>query len=104
MNNFTKEELKILISWGELYTEFGSCWTDKIHRPLLDKVKNMIRNNDAQEIRICPNCGSPISIFGGIRHNKHCTHMEWSAPCNNVSCDYEYIIPVVFQFERAKQE
>lgn len=44
MNDFTREELENFVSWGEVYTEFGNSWTDKIHRPLIDKIQSMIDN------------------------------------------------------------
>lgn len=44
MNDFTKEELENLLNWGEAYTEFGSSWTDKTQRPLIDKIQSMIDN------------------------------------------------------------
>lgn len=44
MNDFTKEELESMANWGEVYTEFGQDWTDKLHRPLIDKIQSMIDN------------------------------------------------------------
>jgi hypothetical protein len=38
MNDFTKKEIEDLISWGDVYTEFGNSWTTKLHQPLLDKI------------------------------------------------------------------
>lgn len=47
MNDFTKEELETILNWGEVYTEFGSSWVDKIQRPLIDKIQSMI-DSDCQ--------------------------------------------------------
>jgi hypothetical protein len=44
MNDFTKEELEQLISWGEIYTEFGQSWIDALNRPLIEKIQSMIDN------------------------------------------------------------
>lgn len=44
MNDFTKEELEDMINWGEIYTEFGNSWCDKIHRPLINKIQSVIDN------------------------------------------------------------
>ena len=46
MNDFTKEELKALQSWGEVYTQFGACWTTMLHEPLLNKLQSLIANYD----------------------------------------------------------
>lgn len=63
MNDFTKEELENLVSWGEVYTEFGISWSDKNHRPLINKIKSMIDNYCDHEIiyddglpHNCPKC------------------------------------------------
>lgn len=42
MNDFTREELEDILSWGQVYTEFGNCWTYRLHEPLLNKIKKMI--------------------------------------------------------------
>ncbi len=44
MNDFTKEELESIANWGNVYTEFGCSWSDKIERPLINKVQSMIDN------------------------------------------------------------
>jgi len=44
MNDFTKEELEDLVSWGNVYTEFGHSWTDRMHRPLIEKLQSLIDN------------------------------------------------------------
>jgi hypothetical protein len=44
MNEFTKEELQAMENWGEVYTEFGNSWVDKIHRPLISKIQSLIDN------------------------------------------------------------
>jgi len=44
MNDFTKEELESISNWGEVYTEFGSSWSDKSERPLINKIQSMIHN------------------------------------------------------------
>ncbi len=44
MNNFTKEELEIMRNWGDVYTDFGCSWIDKIERPLINKLQSMIDN------------------------------------------------------------
>lgn len=41
MNQFTKEELEDLVSWREVYTEFGDSWTDRLQRPLIEKIQSM---------------------------------------------------------------
>jgi len=44
MNDFTKEELKQLLAWGNVYTEFGCSWTAKLQATLLPKIQSMIDN------------------------------------------------------------
>lgn len=44
MNDFTKDELQDMINWGEVYTEFGNSWTDKMHRPIINKLQSLIDN------------------------------------------------------------
>lgn len=44
MNDFTKEELESILNWGDCYCEFGSSWTYKCHKPLMDKIQSMIDN------------------------------------------------------------
>lgn len=44
ITEFTKEELESILNWGDVYTEFGSCWTSKLHKPLMDKIQLMIDN------------------------------------------------------------
>ncbi len=69
MNDFTKEELETILNWGEVYTEFGRSWTDKIHTPFMDKIHSMIDNYcehdpKASEITytnyFCTKCGKEI--------------------------------------------
>ena len=68
MNDFTKEELEDLATWGDAYTEFGCSWVEKMHRPLIDKIQRMIENYDTPECQhefyehqrmgsICKKCG-----------------------------------------------
>ncbi len=66
MNDFTKEELETILNWGEVYTEFGRSWTDKIHRPFMNKIQSMLDDyceHECPEIRhvnaieACPICG-----------------------------------------------
>ena len=69
MNEFTKEELEDLLIWGEVYTDFGNSWTDKIQRPLLDKIQSMIDNyceHDTEGhfhvgVDVCLKCGVIIN-------------------------------------------
>jgi hypothetical protein len=44
MNDFTKEELETISSWGNVYTEFGEHFTFKLHKPLIDKITSLIDN------------------------------------------------------------
>lgn len=44
MNDFTKDELEKLLSWADVYTEFGRSWTTKLQMPLIDKIQSMIDN------------------------------------------------------------
>jgi hypothetical protein len=47
MNDFTKEELESMVSMvsrGEVYTEFGSSWTTKANKPIIEKLQSMIDN------------------------------------------------------------
>lgn len=44
MNGFTEEELKDILNFADVYTEFGSSWTYDCHKPLIDKIKSMIDN------------------------------------------------------------
>ncbi len=66
MNDFTKEELESISNWADVYCDFGLCWTYKLHKPLIDKIKAMIDNYGEQEcqdirdvncIGSCPKCG-----------------------------------------------
>lgn len=59
MNEFTKEELEDLISWGNVYTGFSNNWTDKLHRPLIDKLHSMIDNY--QDEKMCGNKNCRLS-------------------------------------------
>lgn len=34
MNDFTKKELEDMLKWANVYTEFGTSWTYKLHKPL----------------------------------------------------------------------
>ncbi len=62
MNDFTKEELKDIINWGDVYTEFGNSWTNKVHRPLIEKIQSMIDKYCEHEWRnnCCGCCPSNI--------------------------------------------
>lgn len=75
MNDFTKDELEDLISWADVYTEFGRSWTDKVHRPLIDKIQCMIDNYCEHEygksVYGCIDCG--ITEY---RCNK-CAHISY---------------------------
>lgn len=42
MNDFTKEELENILSWADVYTEFGQSWVYQIHKPLIDKIAILI--------------------------------------------------------------
>jgi len=44
MTDFTKYELENLLSWGNVYTDFGTSWTFLFHEPLLEKIQSMIDN------------------------------------------------------------
>jgi hypothetical protein len=44
MNDFTKSELQTILSWGNVYTEFGQSWTFKMCEPLINKILFMINN------------------------------------------------------------
>jgi flagellar motor component MotA len=50
MNDFTKEELESILYYALVYTEFGTCWTYKLHEPLMNKIQSMI--DDYTEIKI----------------------------------------------------
>lgn len=52
MNEFTKEELEELTTWGEVYTDFGRSWVEASSRPLIDKIQSMIDNYCEQEKEI----------------------------------------------------
>ena len=54
MNDFTKDELESIKSWGEVYTEFGNSWTDKINRALIDKIQSLI-DNYCEHKNVVPN-------------------------------------------------
>ena len=56
MNDFTKDELKDILSWADVYTVFGSSWTTKLHLPLIDKIQTMIENYCEHE-KVIPNYG-----------------------------------------------
>jgi hypothetical protein len=61
MNDFTKEELQDMINWGEVYTEFGNGWTDKMHRPIINKLQSLINNycehTNSNISFTCDDCG-----------------------------------------------
>lgn len=46
MNDFTKNELKDILSWADVYTQFGTSWTTKIHLPLIQKIEKMLEGCD----------------------------------------------------------
>lgn len=58
MNDFTKEELYDLQSWGDAYTAFD-IENDiyKMHEPLLTKIQSMIDNYCEHE------CNGEVEIF-----------------------------------------
>jgi hypothetical protein len=60
MNDFTKEELKKILSWADMYTEFGTSWVTKAQMPLIDKIQSMI-DNYSKNIW-CPNPNCRLSI------------------------------------------
>lgn len=45
MNDFTKDELENIMSWAEVYTEFGCSWTYPAHKPLIEKIQSMLDNH-----------------------------------------------------------
>jgi hypothetical protein len=54
MNDFTKEELYDLQSWGDAYTSYDlESDIYKIHEPLLTKIQSMIDNycDDGDDIK-----------------------------------------------------
>lgn len=53
MNEFTKDELETMANWGDCYTDFGCGWTDKIHRPLINKLQSLIDNYCEHEKTEC---------------------------------------------------
>lgn len=67
MNDFTKEELEKLLSWADVYTEFGRSWATKLQMPLIDKIQSMIDNykepckhpstNFDEGVYYCDECG-----------------------------------------------
>ena len=65
MNDLTKKQHKDIMSWANVYTEFGQSWTYKLHKPLMDKVLSLIDNycehDDMQynsgEYSYCNKCG-----------------------------------------------
>jgi len=50
VNDFTQNELEQLISWGNVYTDFGRSWTNKLNRPLIEKIQSMIENYCEHEL------------------------------------------------------
>ncbi len=42
MNDFTKEELEDILSWGNVYCDFGASFVYEVHKPLIDKIQSMI--------------------------------------------------------------
>jgi len=44
MNDFTKEELETILKWADTYHDFGTDWTYKLNKPLMDKIRLMIDN------------------------------------------------------------
>lgn len=67
MNDFTKEELEDILSWGDVYNEFGQSFAYELNKPLLDKIQSMIDNYcehewkhryDVSEYDECLKCGS----------------------------------------------
>jgi hypothetical protein len=44
MNDFMKEELEDILSFANVYTVFGSCWTSSVHEKLIKKIQSMIDN------------------------------------------------------------
>lgn len=64
MNDFTKEELENILSWADVYTEFGQSWVYQNQKELIDKVQAMIDNYCEHDMRYasgefsqCENCG-----------------------------------------------
>lgn len=43
MNDFTKEELKCIASWGDVYC-FDNAMSARIHSELRNKIQSMIEN------------------------------------------------------------
>lgn len=44
MNDFTKEELKSILDWANVYCESGGSWSYEVHKPLIIKIMSMIDN------------------------------------------------------------
>jgi len=71
MIDFTKDDLKALQSWGEVYTQFGACWTTTLHQPLLNKLQSLLDNycehkdfdsvSDVDYVNVCNQCGEVVS-------------------------------------------
>lgn len=68
MNDFTKEDLEDMRTWGECFTEFGNSGVDKFQRHILDKIQSMIDNYCEHEWNN-PCCGCPAS-------SRYCTKCE----------------------------
>lgn len=49
MNDFTKKELKLIIGWAEVYTEFGHSWTYRLNKPLMEKIAVMINSHPDED-------------------------------------------------------
>ncbi len=49
MNDFTKKELEDMLKWANVYTEFGTSWTYKLYKPLMDKIQSIIDEYEITE-------------------------------------------------------
>ena len=65
MNYFTKEDLDSILSWANVYTEFGTSWTYKLHKSLIDRILFMIDN-------YCDHHYSPIETLNMPLHCLKC--------------------------------
>jgi len=64
MNDFTKKELEKLLSWGDVYGEFGHSWTYSSIKPLMDKLQSMIDNYCDHDFKTSNECHFKCSLCG----------------------------------------